>query len=58
MKVEPKACVPDQTAKNETGDFAQFTELMRRVVAVPSSKIKARLEAEKAAKAASRDSVV
>jgi hypothetical protein len=50
MKAEPKASVPNQTAKNETGDFAQFTDFMRRLVSVPHSTIKARLEAEKKAK--------
>ena len=47
LKIEPKASNPNQTAKNETGDFAQFTDFMRRLVAVPHSQIKARLEAEK-----------
>jgi hypothetical protein len=50
MKAEPKAYVPNQTAKNETGDFAQFTDFMRRLVAVPHSTIKARLEEEKRTK--------
>jgi hypothetical protein len=50
MKAEPKASVPNQTAKNETGDFAQFTNFMKRLVAVPHSQIKARLEEEKLAK--------
>jgi hypothetical protein len=63
MKTEPKAKIPSQTAKNEPVDFAQFTDFMRRVVAVPHSKIKAKLEAEKKAKrnikhlSVSRDSV-
>jgi hypothetical protein len=38
---------PDDSAKNETGDFARFTDFMKRLVAVPHSEIKARLEAEK-----------
>lgn len=50
MKAKPKASSPNQTAKNETGDFAQFTGFMRRLVAVPHAKIKAKLEAEKLAK--------
>jgi hypothetical protein len=41
---------PNPSAKNETGDFAQFTDFMKRLVAVPHSKIKEKLEAEKAAK--------
>jgi hypothetical protein len=47
MKAEPKASGPAQTAKNETGDFAQFTDFMRRLVAVPHSQIKAKLDEEK-----------
>jgi hypothetical protein len=48
--------------KNESGDFDKFTDFMRRLVAVPHSEIKAKLEAEKRAKkrkskpSASRDS--
>jgi hypothetical protein len=38
-------------AKNEPGDFERFTNFMRRLVAVPHSEIKAKLDAEKAAKA-------
>jgi hypothetical protein len=36
--------------KDVEGDFGQFTDFMRKLVAVPHSKIKARLEAEKAGK--------
>jgi hypothetical protein len=50
MKAEPKARTPDQSSRNETGDYAQFTDFMRRLVAVPHSQIKAKLEEEKAAK--------
>lgn len=63
MKTEPKARLPISPGKDVQGDFAQFTDLMRRVVAVPHSKIKAKLDAEKEAKrkikklSASRDSV-
>jgi hypothetical protein len=55
MKTEPKASRPTLSAKNETVDFAQFTDFMRRVVTVPHSKIKARLDAEKQAKRKSTD---
>lgn len=55
---------PKPSAKNETGEYAQFTNFMRQLVAVPHSEIKARLEAGKRAKvrkpkkaSASRDSV-
>jgi hypothetical protein len=41
---------PKSPAKNPTGDFGQFTNFMRRLVAVPHSEIKARLDAEKLAK--------
>lgn len=54
---------PKPSAKNETGEYAQFTSFMRRLVAIPHSEIKAKLEAEKRAKvrkprkvSASRDS--
>ena len=57
MAKEPKASVPDQTAKNEAGDFAQFTDFMRRLVAVPRSVIQERLAEEKRSKAASRAAV-
>jgi hypothetical protein len=38
------------SAKNVTGDFGHFTDFMRRLVAVPHSEIKAKLDAEKQAK--------
>ena len=51
MKAEPKAIASDSPGKDVQGDFAQFTDFMRRLVAVPHSEIKARLEAEKQSKA-------
>jgi len=45
MPTRPKA-----PAKNPTGDFGKFTNFMRRLVAVPHSEIKAKLDAEKQAK--------
>ena len=57
MKVESEANLPDQTAKNEAGDFAQFTDFMRRLVAVPRSVIQERLAEEKRSKTASRAAV-
>jgi hypothetical protein len=63
MKTEPKARPLDSPAKDVQGDFAQFTDFMRRLVAVPHSEVKAKLEAEKKSKqkikltSASRDSV-
>lgn len=47
MKAEPKARLPISPAKDAQGDFAQFTDFMKKLVAVPHSKIKARLEEEK-----------
>jgi hypothetical protein len=41
---------PTASAKNLTGDFEQFTSFMRRLVAVPHSEIKAKLDAERATK--------
>jgi len=38
---------PTQSAKNVTGDFGKFTDFMRKLVAVPHSEIKAKLDAEK-----------
>jgi hypothetical protein len=41
---------PKTSAKNTEGDFDRFTGFMKRLVAVPHSEIKAKLDAEKAAK--------
>jgi hypothetical protein len=48
---------PIPSAKNVSGDFDKFTSFMRRLVAVPHSEIKARLEAEKEAKRTPKTSV-
>jgi hypothetical protein len=45
---------PKSPAKNPTGDFGQFTNFMQRLVAVPHSEIKAKLDAEKRAKTRKR----
>jgi hypothetical protein len=50
MKLKPNAIASDSPAKDVQGDFAQFTDFMRRLVAVPHSQIKARLEEEKRSK--------
>ena len=47
---------PTDSAKNVTGDFDHFTEFMRRLVAVPHSEIKAKLDAEREAKRTSKAS--
>lgn len=44
------ATSPGPSAKNITGDFAEFTDFMRRLIAVPHSEVKAKLDAEKRAK--------
>jgi hypothetical protein len=53
---------PTASAKNETGDFDRFKDLTRKLMSVPHSELKARLDAEKEAKriakSASRVSVV
>jgi hypothetical protein len=41
---------PTQSAKNVEGDFGKFTNFVRRIVAVPHSEIKSKLDAEKRAK--------
>jgi hypothetical protein len=47
---------PKPSAKNVTGDFDKFTNFMRRLVSVPHSEIKAKLDAEKRSKQKKRDS--
>ena len=41
---------PNLSAKNEQGEFGKFKSFMRRLVAVPHSEIKAKLDAEKKVK--------
>ena len=41
---------PVNPAKSDTGEFTRFKNFMQRLVAVPHSEIKAKLDAEKAAK--------
>jgi len=41
---------PEPSAKNVECDFGKFTNFMRRLVSVPHSEIKAKLDAEKQAK--------
>jgi len=45
---------PKSPAKNPKGDFGEFTNFVRRLVAVPHSEIKAKLDAEKRAKTRKR----
>lgn len=42
---------PKTSAKNDQGEFGRFENFMRRLLAVPHSEIKAKLDAEKRAKA-------
>ncbi|PYV66362.1 MAG: hypothetical protein DMG96_42610 [Acidobacteria bacterium] len=48
--VPQKPTRPTHSAKNVQGDFGKFTNFMKRLVAVPHSEIKAKLDAEKRAK--------
>jgi hypothetical protein len=41
---------PKPSAKNELGEYAKFSNFMKRLVAVPHSEIKTKLDAEKQAK--------
>ena len=41
---------PRSSAKNVTGDSATFIEFTRRILCVPHSEIKAKLDAEREAK--------
>lgn len=41
---------PTNPAKNVTGDSGKFTDFMRKLIQVPHSEIKAKLDAEKKAK--------
>ncbi len=56
MRAKMFAGQPDQTGKNDTGDFTRFTEFMKRLVAVPHSAIKAQLDQEKREKKRKRAS--
>jgi hypothetical protein len=53
--VPQKSTHPKNPAKSQTGDDA-FTSFMRRLMAVPHSEIKAKLDAEKRAKERKRTS--
>jgi hypothetical protein len=46
--------LPEPPAKIDTGDFDRFTEFVRRLVAVPHTEIKAKLDAEREAKRTSK----
>jgi hypothetical protein len=54
--MRPKMFSPDQPAKNDASEFTRFTNFMKRLVAVPHSEIKARLEQEERAKKRKRAS--
>jgi hypothetical protein len=51
-----KSQFPVPSAKNEQGEFARFTNFVDRVLSVPHSKIKERLDAEKQRKQIKRAS--
>jgi hypothetical protein len=46
---------PKPSAKNEQGEFGNFTRLLDKLLSVPHSKIKAELAAEKKRRKAPRD---
>jgi hypothetical protein len=47
--------LPEPSAKIETGDFdPTFTDFVRRILSVPHSEIKAKLDAEREAKRTSK----
>lgn len=46
--------LPEPSAKIETGNFDTFTDFARRILSVPHSEIKAKLDAEKEAKRTSK----
>jgi hypothetical protein len=46
--------MPVNPAKNDTGDFDRFIEFSRRILSVPHSEIKAKLDAEREAKRTSK----
>ena len=56
MRAKMFAGHPDQSGESETGDFAKFTDFMKRLMAVPHSEIKARLDEEKREKKRKRAS--
>ena len=45
---------PSASAKNETGDNSNFSDFVTRLLAVPHSEIKAKLDAEREAKRTSK----
>jgi len=56
MRAKMFAGLPDQSAKNETGDTDKFKSFVRQVLSVPHSQVKATLDAEKEAKKRKRAS--
>jgi len=47
---------PDNSSTSQTGDFDKFKNFMQRLMSVPHSEIKAKLDAEKQAKKRKRRS--
>lgn len=47
MKAEPNAIASDSPGKDVQGDFAQFTDFMRRLVKVPPQVVRERVKAAK-----------
>jgi hypothetical protein len=42
---------PEPSAKNESGEYATFEDALKKVLSVPHSKLKSKLNAEKRKKA-------
>ena len=56
MRPKMFAGLPDQSAKNETGDSDKFKNFVRQVLSVPHGQVKAKLDAEKKARRQKRAS--
>jgi hypothetical protein len=48
---------PKPSAKNETGEYATFSNALKRVLSVPHSEMKAKLDAEKLTRARKQKAV-
>ena len=54
MRYDNSMKVKTQSAKDVTGDFNAYKDFMRKLLSVPHSEIKAKLDAEKEAKRTSK----
>jgi hypothetical protein len=51
-----RALCPEPSAKNGQGEYATFTDALKKVLSVPHSEMKSKLDAEKKLKPSSRAS--